>query len=134
MLFQGLALWPHMTARAQVEFCLARRSCRSRAERRKAAERLLEESGVLALADRLPAQLSGGERQRVAWARAVAGEPRLLVLDEPLTSLDPALKSDLTETVLRHGSAPGRTLVVATHDEDLAGRLAGRVYRLEKPT
>lgn len=134
MLFQGLALWPHLTARSQVELCLTRRSDLSRAERRRAAARLLEESGVLPLADRLPAQLSGGEKQRVAWARAVAGDPRILILDEPLTSLDPALKAELTETVLRHGSAPGRTLVVATHDEELARRLEGRVLRLSRPT
>jgi ABC-type nitrate/sulfonate/bicarbonate transport system ATPase subunit len=67
-------------------------------------------------ARKLPGELSGGERQRVAWARAMAGEPRLLLLDEPLTSLDKALAQEVQRRILVSARAPGRILVLATHD------------------
>jgi ABC-type sulfate/molybdate transport systems ATPase subunit len=132
MLFQELALWPHLTALAQVEFALAPRlpSGARRRERRAEAERLLESVGLRGYAARYPAELSGGERQRVAWARAIAGKPALLLLDEPLTSLDPELREDLLRAMSLYAGTPGSTLVVVTHDPRTTEPVAARVLRL----
>ncbi len=137
MLFQGLGLWPHLNALANVELSFPRgvgsaggRS--GRLERRRKAQALLCQAGLGDLAHRYPSQLSGGERQRVAWARAVAGEPRILFLDEPLTSLDPRLRGELLDLVIRYGRSSGRTIVAVTHEADLARGLGHRVLALEK--
>ena len=130
MLFQGLALWPHLTALEQIERVLAPASFGGRSRRRLAAERALEEAGISALSARLPRELSGGERQRVAWVRAVARDPRILLLDEPLTSLDPRLRDDLLLAVRRHGDREGRTVILVTHDPEVATRLGYRVLEL----
>jgi ABC-type sulfate/molybdate transport systems ATPase subunit len=135
VLFQGLALWPHLTVLGNVELSIPRGAASEdappgRRERRLRAAAILADVGLSALSRRYPRELSGGERQRVAWARAVAGEPRLLFLDEPLTSLDPRLRAELLELVVQFGERPGRTLVVVTHDADLAKRLGRRVLDL----
>ncbi len=126
-LFQDLALWPHLTVREHVEFAL-QDATTSREDR---IRRVLDQAGLEQLADRRPPELSGGERQRVAWARAVVGEPRLLLLDEPLTSLDPRLRGELLDWTIEYGRHPDRTLVVVSHDPEIAGRIAGRVLSLE---
>jgi iron(III) transport system ATP-binding protein len=131
MLFQELALWPHLTAEEQVLFSIPRGMGLRGRERQRLAASALEDVGLAFLRRRYPAELSGGERQRLAWARAVAGNPRLLLLDEPLTSLDPALKESLLDAIVCAGKAPGRTLVVVTHDPLLAARIGTRVLRLE---
>jgi iron(III) transport system ATP-binding protein len=125
-LFQDLALWPHMTVRQHFEFPL-RLDGPAREER---VRRVLEQAGLKSLADRRPHELSGGERQRVAWGRAVVGEPRLLLLDEPLTSLDPRLRGELLEWTIDYGRHPGRTLIVVSHDPGIARRIAARVLPL----
>jgi putative spermidine/putrescine transport system ATP-binding protein len=131
MVFQGLALWPHMTVEEQVRFSLAGEGRRlSRRERRRRAGRVLDEAGIARLGTRYPAALSGGERQRVAWARAVAAEPRLLLLDEPLTSLDPRLRAELLESVTRYGAVAGRTIVLVTHDLEAARKVGRRLLEL----
>ena len=124
-LFQDLALWPHLTVREHLEFVL-----QDAASREDRIRRVLDQAGLGRLADRRPPDLSGGERQRVAWARAVVGEPRLLLLDEPLTSLDPRLRGELLDWTIEYGSHPDRTLLVVSHDPEIAGRIAGRVLSL----
>ncbi len=125
-LFQDLALWPHLTVREHLEFVL-----QDPASREDPIRRVLDQAGLGQLADRRPAELSGGERQRVAWARAVVGEPRLLLLDEPLTSLDPRLRGELLDWTIEYGRHPDRALLVVSHDPEIAGRIAGRVLTLE---
>jgi iron(III) transport system ATP-binding protein len=129
MLFQNLALWPHLSARGQLEMVLGGWPGGRRGRRARARE-LLERLGLLRLEDRFPASLSGGERQRLAWARAIAPEPRLLLLDEPLTSLDPQLKEDLLALTAGYGATPRRTVVLVTHDPEIARRLGWRVLEL----
>ncbi len=124
-LFQDLALWPHMTVRQHLEFVLD-----DPARREDNIRRVLDQAGLKELAHRAPRELSGGERQRVAWARAIVGEPRLLLLDEPLTSLDPKLRRELLDWTIEYGSHPGRSVIVVTHDPEIAGRLAARVLSL----
>ena len=130
MLFQELALWPHLTVLEQVELGVAPR-IRGK-DRRHRAESMLAQLGLEKLARRFPAELSGGERQRVAWGRATVGEPRLLLLDEPLTSLDPRLQGELLEAIERYGAQPERTVVVVTHDTAVAERLGRRRLDLSR--
>jgi ABC-type Fe3+/spermidine/putrescine transport system ATPase subunit len=132
MVFQGLALWPHRTLRGHVELALRVVGGLGRKERRRRVSEVLGEAGLSALADRFPGDLSGGEKQRAAWARAIAARPRLLLLDEPLTALDPALREDLLLRVERYGEEPGRTVVIVTHDHAVADRIGRRTLDLAR--
>ena len=85
-----------------------------------------------ALASRHPHELSGGEQQRAALARALAGRPRLLLLDEPFSSLDPDLRAALREEVARLQRALGLTSIYVTHDRDDADALADRIVEMRQ--
>jgi iron(III) transport system ATP-binding protein len=116
------ALFPHLSVAANVGFGL------SRAERRRGAvAELLELVGLSRLAKRYPHQLSGGEQQRVALARALARRPQLLLLDEPFSSLDAALRAHVREEVHSLLRSQGLTSVMVTHDQEEALSLADRV-------
>lgn len=123
--FQDLALWPHLAALEQVE--LVGRDSLDRA----GARSLLATVGLGSLADRRPGQLSGGEQQRLAIARALAGRPAMLLLDEPFSSLDRTTRLSL-HALLRELSpqVAGPTLYV-THSAEDARALAEGVLRLE---
>jgi molybdate transport system permease protein len=123
---QDGALFPHLTVRDNVAFGLGGRRGRA------AADAWLERFGIAALADRRPTALSGGQAQKVALARALAREPRLLLLDEPLAALDVAARADVRRTLRSHLSGfDGATLVV-THDPVDAAALADRVVALDQ--
>ncbi|WP_430334897.1 sulfate/molybdate ABC transporter ATP-binding protein [Rhodococcus sp. ACT016] len=126
LLAQEPLLFPHLTVRENVAFA-PRSAGRGRRESYAAATRWLEEVDATALADRRPRQLSGGQAQRVAVARALAAEPGLLLLDEPMAALDvgtaPAVRA-LLRRVLRTGD---RTAMIVTHDVLDALSLADRV-------
>jgi ABC-type sulfate/molybdate transport systems ATPase subunit len=134
MVFQRAALWPHMTVLQNVRFAMSpdgnRRGWLSRWARwRDTASHLdllLEQTFLAGLANRYPAQLSGGEARRAALARALAARPQRLLLDEPLTSLDPELKSQLLDTLLHHVQETGATLVYVTHDGEEARQVEVR--------
>lgn len=130
VLFQDLALWPHMSVHAHLDFVLRGNSLLSRQERTQRIQKVLSQASLTALAKESPDALSGGERQRLAWARAVVTEPRLLLLDEPLTSLDPQLRAELLGWTIEYGQAPHRTLVVVTHDEEVARTVGKRMLKL----
>jgi iron(III) transport system ATP-binding protein len=116
------ALFPHLTVEANVGFGL------SRSERRgEAVAQLLEMVGISKLAERLPQRLSGGEQQRVALARALARRPSALLLDEPFSSLDAALRSHVREEVQTLLREQGVTTVLVTHDQEEALSLADTV-------
>lgn len=115
--FQDGALWPHMTALAHLRFVDPRAS---KAE----AEDLLAQVGLSGFAKRRPDSLSGGERQRLALARALAGQPRLLLLDEPLHSVDVHLRDELSLLIQSIATQRGIGLVVVTHDRRDALALA----------
>jgi iron(III) transport system ATP-binding protein len=122
---QDGALFPHLTVRGNVGFGL------SRSERSGVAE-LLELVGLGDLERRYPHQLSGGQQQRVALARALAIRPRVVLLDEPFSSLDASLRSELRRDVARILGDTGTTTVLVTHDQDEALGLADQIAVLSE--
>jgi ABC-type Fe3+/spermidine/putrescine transport system ATPase subunit len=127
--FQDLALWPHLTVRQNLDFVLGSMVL-SRLERNRRAQDALALVRIEALAARFPHQLSGGEQQRVALARAIVREPRVLLLDEPLSSLDPELRAELRSELARLQRALSLTTVYVTHDREDAAALADCVIEL----
>jgi sulfate transport system ATP-binding protein len=128
--FQHYALFPHMTVRDNIAFGL---SVRPRAERPGKAviaakvDEMVHFLQITDLADRYPSQLSGGQRQRVALGRALAIEPKVLLLDEPFGALDAAIRRDLRRWLRGVHEATGSTTIFVTHDQEEAFELADRV-------
>lgn len=127
MVFQDLALFPHMTVAQNIGFPLRVRTVPAASMH----DRVQEVSELMQLApgclERYPAQLSGGERQRVALARALVSEPRLLLLDEPLSALDAPLAKTLRTEIKRLHRTLGMTCLYVTHDLEDAMMLADRI-------
>ena len=126
MMFQSYALFPHLTAVDNVAFALKMRGV-GKAERRSRARRFLGLVAMDAYAERRPAQLSGGQQQRVALARALITEPQILLLDEPLSALDPFLRVRMRAELRRLQRELGITFVQVTHAQDEAMALADLV-------
>jgi ABC-type Fe3+/spermidine/putrescine transport system ATPase subunit len=126
MVFQDLALWPHMTALSNVEFVIPR-TTKGRESRRQKAIEVLNSVHLDNHRDKYPHQLSGGEQQRIAIARAMAQDPRILLLDEPFSGLDADLKSRMLDLVREIHLARNLTIVYVTHTAAEIPRLAGRV-------
>jgi ABC-type sulfate/molybdate transport systems ATPase subunit len=128
--FQDLALWPHMTVRDHLEFVLTSAGIDKtrRAERIDETLRLCRIEPLLA--DRYPHQLSGGEQQRVALGRALVGSPRLLLLDEPFSSLDAALRQELRADLAALRQQIRVPTIYVTHDPEDIVVLAQRTIRI----
>jgi ABC-type lipoprotein export system ATPase subunit len=129
MIFQAYNLVPSRTALANVELP-AIFAGRSRAERRAAARELLAAVGLARRMHHRPSELSGGEQQRVAIARALVNQPDLLLADEPTGNLDSKTAAEIVELLEATVAQRGATLVVVTHDEQSAERLADRIVRM----
>jgi len=129
LLAQEPLLFPHLSVRDNVAFG-PRSAGASRARSREIADDWLASAEVADLADRRPTSLSGGQAQRVAVARALAADPRLLLLDEPMTALDVAAVP--AQRRLLHRVLAGRTVILVTHDPLDALALASRVIVLER--
>jgi nitrate ABC transporter ATP-binding subunit len=128
IVFQAPCLLPWLTARQNVQIAASHGSTsRSRREATALAEHYLELVGVLDVADQMPPQLSLGTQQCVSLARALAVEPRFLLLDEPFSQLDSLTRFELQDTLLRVWEASGKTVVMVTHDIDEALYLADRL-------
>jgi thiamine transport system ATP-binding protein len=126
LMFQDGQLFDHLTVARNVGYALRiRRTPRARAGRR--VEELLELVGLTGYADRLPSTLSGGERQRVALARSLAVEPRLILLDEPLSALDAGLRERLAAELREILGRAGTTALMVTHDHEEAFTVADRL-------
>jgi ABC-type Fe3+/spermidine/putrescine transport system ATPase subunit len=121
--FQDLALWPHMTVQQNLEFVLESGRVPT-PERLTRVREGLEFVRIATLARRYPHELSGGEQQRVALARALVARPALLLLDEPLSSLDPDLRGALRRELLELQRASNVTMLYVTHDREDATSLA----------
>jgi iron(III) transport system ATP-binding protein len=126
MVFQSYALWPHMTVRQNVAFGLKVRKTPAD-ERDRRVDAALEAVRMHTYADRKPAQLSGGQQQRVALARALVIEPEVLLLDEPLSNLDAALRLEMRHEIRRLVNETGITTVYVTHDQAEALSMADMV-------
>lgn len=131
MVFQSYALFPHLSVRRNVAFGPERRGS-SRSEAAAVAGEMLERVGLLELGDRYPRQLSGGEQQRVAVARALAIRPEVLLLDEPLSSLDQTLRRELRSLLRGLQRSFEATTVWVTHDQEEALTVADRVAVLDQ--
>jgi sulfate transport system ATP-binding protein len=124
--FQHYAAFKHMTVRDNVAFGLKIRK-RPKPEIAKTVDELLELVQLETYADRYPAQLSGGQRQRMALARALAIEPRVLLLDEPFGALDARVRKELRAWLKRLQAEVGVTTVFVTHDQEEAMDLADQI-------
>lgn len=134
MVFQDLALWPHMTVYEHLEFAL-RYDGRNKGTDRPA--RIREVLQMVRMADRAqtkPGELSGGQQQRVALARALVANPAIVLMDEPLSSLDPELNLHLRGEILRLHAELGFTLVYVTHSREEAADIGSRVIAMRQGT
>jgi ABC-type Fe3+/spermidine/putrescine transport system ATPase subunit len=122
--FQSYALFPHLTAAGNVEFGLKRKRMGNTAKRVRDALELVQLTGK---EQRYPSQLSGGERQRVALARALVLEPDVLLLDEPLSALDPQLRKQVRAELKQLQRRVGTTFLFVTHDQEEALSMSDRI-------
>ncbi len=131
MVFQRFNLFPHKTVLQNL--ALAPRLLRglTAAETRDRADALLDKVGVLDKRDAYPNQLSGGQQQRVAIARALAMQPKLMLFDEPTSSLDPEMVGEVL-AVMQRLAEEGMTMVIVTHEMGFARRVAHRVLFLDE--
>jgi iron(III) transport system ATP-binding protein len=128
MVFQDYSLFPHLTAVANVGFGLDKLV---RAEREALALRWLDRVGLKHRADAYPHELSGGEQQRIALARALAPQPRAVLLDEPFSGLDPVQRAELRDATLATLAEAKTTALFVTHDAEDALQVADRLAILK---
>ena len=140
MVFQNFGLLPHRRVLDNIAFGLELRG-EPRAQRIARAEEMLGLVGLDGMADRFPEQLSGGQQQRVGLARALAGDPEVMLLDEPFSALDPLIRRDMQNEVIRLHHDLKKTMVFITHDLAEALKLgdhvmimrAGKVVQIGRP-
>ncbi len=131
MVFQDLALWPHMSVYGNLEFGLKARKVPKK-ERRKRIDEILAKMQMKQYQNSMPSNLSGGQQQRVALARALVSQPRILLMDEPLSNLDLELNLLLRKEIMRLQEDLGITMLYVTHDRDEAFSLATRIIVMRR--
>ena len=130
MVFQMFYLFPHLTAAENVMLGLRKVRCKSKAQARAIAEQWLLRVGLADKFDSYPAQLSGGQQQRVGIARAVAMEPKVLLLDEITSALDPELVGEVL-AVVRQLAKDGMTMLLVTHEMSFAREVSDLVIFMD---
>ena len=126
MVFQNFGLLPHRTVIDNIAYGLEIQGM-GKAERRAKAAEMADKVGLAGLGQRRPVELSGGQQQRVGLARALAVDPEVLLFDEPFSALDPLIRRDMQEEVIRLHREEGRTMVFITHDLSEALKLGDRI-------
>ncbi|RLA28677.1 MAG: peptide ABC transporter ATP-binding protein [Gammaproteobacteria bacterium] len=131
MVFQSFNLFPHMTIRQNIKLAPMRVRKSSDEAANEKADQLMQQVGIEAQADKYPDQLSGGQQQRVAIARALAMEPKILLFDEPTSSLDPEMVGEVLDVMQRLAHS-GVTMLVVTHEMGFARQVADRVVFMDE--
>jgi iron(III) transport system ATP-binding protein len=126
MVFQNYALWPHLSVARNVAYGLEERHV-PRAEIKTRVTAALDLVSMTEYANRYPSQLSGGQQQRIALARTIAVEPRVLLLDEPLSNLDAGLRVQMRQEILQLQRRLGITTIFVTHDQEEANTICDRI-------
>ncbi|AFC65556.1 TPA: glycine betaine/L-proline ABC transporter ATP-binding protein [Streptococcus pyogenes] len=126
MVFQSFALFPHKTILENTEFGLELRGV-PKEERQRLAEKALDNSGLLDFKDQYPNQLSGGMQQRVGLARALANSPKILLMDEAFSALDPLIRREMQDELLDLQDSMKQTIIFISHDLNEALRIGDRI-------
>ena len=131
MVFQNYALYPTMTVEENIEFGLVNKKI-AKEERKRRIKEVSEIVGLTEYLNRKPANLSGGQRQRVALARAMVKEPRVFMMDEPLSNLDAKLRAQMRVELINMHKRMGTTFVYVTHDQVEAMSMADDIVLMDK--
>jgi glutamate/aspartate transport system ATP-binding protein len=131
MVFQHFELFPHMTVSQNLTLAQVKVLNRGMKEAVDRGLKLLDRVGLIAHKDKFPGQLSGGQQQRVAIARALCMEPKIMLFDEPTSSLDPEMVNEVLETMISLAS-DGMTMLCVTHEMGFARRVADRVIFMDQ--
>jgi iron(III) transport system ATP-binding protein len=126
MVFQAFAVWPHLTVARNVSFPLEIRHL-PRHEIVERTQRALQYTGLAAVAESYPNELSGGQKQRIALARSISFSPRVMLLDEPLSNLDPKMREEMRFEIKEMQRKFGFTIIYVTHDQAEAMALSDRI-------
>ncbi len=130
MVFQDLALWPHLSVKGNIEFGLKAKGIEKN-EREIRIDRVLDMVAMSDYSSRKPAELSGGQQQRIALARALVLEPKIVLMDEPLSSLDEDLNRHMRKELIHLQEKLNFTLLYVTHNRAEAEEIATRIVKVE---
>ena len=130
MIFQSFNLIPSRTAQENITLALAFGGI-PRKDRNRKANELLAMVGLHDRINHTPAEISGGEAQRVAIARAIANNPEIILADEPTGNLDSSTSAEIIEILVKLNKEQGKTIVMVTHDEEIAGKVSDKIIRLK---
>lgn len=131
MVFQHFNLFPNLTVKENITVAPVNLGIKTKEEADKQAERLLRKINLLKKADKYPNQLSGGEKQRVAIVRALAMDPKVMLFDEPTSSLDPEMVGEVLE-LMKNLAKEGMTMVIVTHEMGFAKEVGNRVIFMDE--